>query len=149
MAGAEPIQNRSQELLADPPSSSTSCTAFLRLPYNAPLNNIFNHLVNCIFLFFIVFIYLTELDSVTERSSFHCFTPKWLLRLLLCGSEARSQVLPPCLPGLPCGCRGPCSWGILHCPPGPQKRAGLEEEQLGLYPAPIQVASTAGGGLTK
>ena len=70
MAGAEPIQNRSQELLADPPSSSTSCTAFLRLAYNAPLNNIFNHLVNCIFLFFIVFIYLTELDSERDRKVF-------------------------------------------------------------------------------
>ncbi|XP_051714728.1 uncharacterized protein C9orf85 homolog isoform X4 [Oryctolagus cuniculus] len=27
--------------------------------------------------------------------------------------------------------QGPSTWAILHCPPGPQQRAGLEEEQPG------------------
>nr|XP_051683285.1 uncharacterized protein LOC103351904 isoform X35 [Oryctolagus cuniculus] len=30
--------------------------------------------------------------------------------------------------------RGPSTWAILHCLPGPQQRTGLEEEQLGLEP---------------
>ncbi|XP_062033398.1 tRNA-specific adenosine deaminase 1 isoform X3 [Lepus europaeus] len=31
--------------------------------------------------------------------------------------------------------QGPSTWAILHCTPGPQQRAGLEEEQPGLEPS--------------
>nr|XP_051701808.1 uncharacterized protein LOC100342621 isoform X5 [Oryctolagus cuniculus] len=31
--------------------------------------------------------------------------------------------------------QSPSSWAILHCPPRPHQRAGLEEEQPGLQPS--------------
>ena len=62
--------------------------------------------------------------------------------------KGRSQVLMLVSHGV----QGPSTWAILHCPPWPQQRAGLEEGQPGQNPAPRPelepgVLAPLGGGL--